>query len=369
MKRLNIAIMGIRGIPACYGGFETLAEELAPRLVQKGHAVTVYGRTNIINYREKYYKRVRIRLLPTISHKYFDTIVHTFLSIIDSFFRRYHVILICNAANSLFAFLPRLIGTKVVVNVDGIERKRKKWGALGRLWYCLGEIFSVIFPNQIVSDALVIKDYYKKTYGKDSVFIPYGTALEKTESTEILEKFCLKPREYFLYVSRLEPENNAHIVIKAFEQVETSKKLVIVGDAPYAKNYIYQLKKTNDPRIIFTGFVFGQGYRELQSHAFCYIHATEVGGTHPALIEAMGVGNCVVANGTPENMEVLGEAGLVYEKNNVNHLREILQSLEDNRKLTEEYGILAQRRATSIYDWEIIADKYNFLFLDVTRSL
>ncbi len=362
---LRIAIMGFRGIPASYGGFETFVEELAPRLVRKGHRVTVYGRSNIIHYKEKYYKGVRIVLLPTISHKYFDTVFHTGLCIAHSLFRGYDIILILNAANSIFAFLPRLSGKKVVVNVDGIERKRKKWSFIGRLWYFFGEIFSVIFPNRIISDARTIQDYYRTRYHKRSMFIPYGAYIRKRESTEVLDRYRIKPEDYFLYVSRLEPENNAHVVIDAFKGVVTDKKLLIVGGAPYAEKYIESLKKTSDERVVFTGFVFGQGYEELQSHAFCYIHATEVGGTHPALIEAMGFRNCIVANGTSENREVLGKNGLIYEINNVPDLRKKMQYVIDNPRIVDEFGMRAQQRIKDKYSWDSIVDEYERLFQDL----
>ncbi len=364
---MKIAIMGIRGIPASYGGFETLAEELAPRIVKKGHAVTVYGRSSIIKYKSEYYKGVMLKILPTISHKYLDTVFHTFLCILHSLFKKYDVVLICNAANSVFSFIPRLTGKKVVVNVDGIERKRKKWNWLGKLWYLFGEFFSVIFPNKIISDARVIQEYYKKRYHKDSIFIPYGANTENVTSKDVLDHFGVKPNEYLLYVSRLEPENNAHIIIKAFEKIKTDKKLVIVGDAPYAQEYINSLKKTKNPRVVFTGFVFGKGYKEFQSHAYCYIHATEVGGTHPALIEAMGFGNCVIVNGTEENIEVVGDAGLIYKKNDINDLKEKIQYIISNPNTIKIYSGKALERVKQNYSWDVVTNKYEELFLSLIR--
>lgn len=361
-SKMNIAIMGIRGIPANYGGFETFAEELSTRLVEKGHKVTVYGRSNIIDYKGSYYKKVRIIKLPTISHKYLDTVFHTFLCTCHSLFKAYDIVLFCNVANSIFSWIPRISGKKVVINVDGIERKRKKWNLLGKLWYLSGEIFSVIFPHKIVSDARVIQAYYLRRYRKNSVFIPYGAYTKKATSQDSLEKFSIQTNEYILYVSRLEPENNAHLVIKAFEQVDTQKKLVIVGDAPYAQKYIYYLKKTKDPRIVFTGYVFGRGYKELQSHAYCYVHATEVGGTHPALIEAMGFGNCVIVNGTEENREVVGDAGLIYRQNDVDDLRDKIQYVIDHEKRIANFRQRARRRVENNYSWDSISEKYSDLF-------
>ncbi len=359
---MKIAIIGTRGIPACYGGFETFAEELGTRLVEKGHEVTVYGRSNIIDYRQKFYKGVEIAILPTISHKYLDTVVHTFISLVHALFRRFDIVLLCNAANGPLSFIPRIGGQKVVINVDGIERKRAKWNALGRAWYRIGEICSTVFPDVTLSDALVIRDYYRETYGKETVFIPYGATVEKAPSIEALENLGVEPGRYILYVSRLEPENNAHLVIKAFEKVATDMKLVIVGDAPYARDYIETLKSTRDPRIVFAGYVFGKGYRELQSHAYCYVHATSVGGTHPALIEAMGFGNCVIVNGTPENIEVAGDAAVVFEKESEDDLREKMEMVVRGDVPVEYYRKRAVQTVLERFTWEKVTDDYERLF-------
>jgi len=224
-----------------------------------------------------------------------------------------------------------------------------------------------VFQNKIVSDARVIQKYYRDRYHKDSIFIPYGTYSERVSSTDILEKFGVEPNKYFLYVSRLEPENSAHIVIKAFEKVKTDKKLVIVGDAPYAREYINSLKKTKDSRIIFTGFVFGQGYKEFQSHAYGCIHATEVGGTHPALMEAMGFGNCIIANGTPENIEVIADVGIIYKKNNIEDLRKKIEHVIRSPEVIRMYGEKARKSIKANYSWDAVTDKYESLFLELTN--
>ncbi len=213
-----------------------------------------------------------------------------------------------------------------------------------------------------LSDALVIRDYYRETYGKETVFIPYGATVEKAASIEALEMLGIEPGRYILYVSRLEPENNAHLVIKAFEKVATDMKLVIVGDAPYAREYIETLKSTSDPRIVFAGYVFGKGYRELQSHAYCYVHATSVGGTHPALIEAMGFGNCVIVNGTPENIEVAGDAAVVFEKESEDDLREKMEMVVRGDIPVEDYRKRAVQTVLERFTWEKVTDDYERLF-------
>ena len=220
---MKIAILGTRGIPANYGGFETFAEECSAGLVARGHQVTVYGRSHYVPKTLKTHRGVKLVVLPTLKWKYTDTVVHSFFSILHALFRKYDVILICNAANSIYAWMPRILGIPVVVNVDGIERLRRKWNRLGKAYYHLCEYLSTCFPNVIVTDAKVIERYYRDRYGAASVFIPYGTTTEKPEAGRYWRNLGLIPGEYFLYVSRFEPENNAHLVVKAFEKVRTSK--------------------------------------------------------------------------------------------------------------------------------------------------
>ncbi|MEW5946810.1 MAG: glycosyltransferase [bacterium] len=367
-RKLKVAILGTRGVPAAYGGFETLAEELGARLADRGHAVTVYGRRQWIQYRGRYYRGMRIVLLPTIRGKYLDTVFHTFISTIHAAFLRFDAALMCNAANSVFTILLRFAGTKTALNVDGIERLRKKWNALGKLWYLLGENLAVRFPHRIVSDADVIRRYYEERYGARSTFIAYGADGGRASTTGALAKAGVEPRRYVLYVARLEPENNAHVVIRAFEKVETGMKLVIVGHAPYGARYIRGLKETADPRIIFTGGLYGLPYRELQSNAYLYVQASEVGGCHPALIEAMGFGNCVIVNDTPENRETVGDAGVAYRFNDADDLAAKIRNLIGDPQEASRLGRLAADRAGKHFSWADVADRYEALFYDMVEG-
>src|SRR5262245_8277033 len=358
---MKIAILGTRGIPANYGGFETFAEQLGTRLAARGNEVTVYGRKHYSTTTSKIYNDVNLVTLPTIRHKYFDTIVHTFLSVLHAAPRRYDVILICNAANSIFAFIPRIFGTPTLVNVDGLERKRKKWNWFGRTYYLVSEWLSTFLPSAIVTDAQVIQAYYATRYKKESKMIAYGAEVARRAAPEKLFRFGLRPNSYVLYDSRLEPENNAHLVIEAYQKVKTEMPLVIVGGAPYAYEYIAKLKSTRDPRVKFLGFVFGEDYRALQQNAYCYVHATEVGGTHPALIEAMGAGNCALTLNTPENTEVLGDAGIVYDS--VSELSMQLQRVINEPSMIGEYRRRAMTRVIQMYNWEQITDQYEGLLV------
>ena len=361
---MRIAILGTRGIPANYGGFETFAEHLSTRLVARGHEVTVYCRAHYTSPRQIEFQGVRLKVLPTIRHKYFDTIVHSFLSAVHAVPGRYDAALICNAANAPFAPILRLTGTPVAINVDGLEHKRKKWNWIARGYYRLAERLATILPTETITDARVIQDYYRARYGVESTMIAYGAEVERRPDP-LVRRWRVEPNRYVLYVSRLEPENNAQMVIEAFKRVRTAHKLLVVGDAPYAREYINDLKARarRDRRIVFTGFVFGRDYRALQQNAYCYIHATEVGGTHPALLEAMGFGNCVLALAAPENIEAVGDAGIVYSDEK--DLAEKLQRVLRDGSLVHTYRNRAQARVKEMYDWDYVVDRYEDLFAEM----
>lgn len=282
--------------------------------------------------------------------------------------KRFDAVLICNAANSPFIPILTWTGTRVAVNVDGLERKRKKWNWMGRAYYRLGERASVWFATEVVTDAKVIKDYYQTQYGTRSTMIAYGAEVARETDPEAVGRYGVEPNGYILYVSRFEPENNAAMVIEAFKNVRTDLKLVLVGDAPYASEYKDLLKSlaADDSRIIFTGFVFGKDYKSLQQNAYAYVHATEVGGTHPALIEAMGYGNCVLAYETPENVEVVGRAAILYS--DVADLTSRLQEVVEDSSEVDQYRTAAQDHVRREYSWESITDKYEGLFRKMTNK-
>ncbi len=357
---MRIALLGTRGIPASYGGFETFAEEISAHLVQRGHQVTVYCRER---QKQSEYRGVRLRYLPTIRHKYFDTMAHTALSTLDLLFHRFDVVLYCNAANAVFTPWPRLLGMPTVLNVDGLERFRKKWNRAAKTWYLFSEWLATWCCSAVVTDAAKIREYYLERYGKQSRFIPYGADKGKVEGTDFVRALGLEPGRYVLYVSRMEPENNALLVREAFEKVNTDFKLALVGDAPYAAEYIRRVKDTRDPRVVIPGAVYGEGYHQLQSHSAVYVQATEVGGTHPALIEAMGRGALVLYLNTPESAEVAGDAAIPF----TNDLTEKLQwAVNASPEERAAWGCRAMRRIEKLYSWDVVTDAYENLFRQLT---
>lgn len=366
---MRIAIMGTRGVPARYGGFETFAEELGARLADHGHEVTVYCRSHVMEADpRREYRGMRLRVLPAIRHKYLDTVSHTALSVLDGLPRRFDIALICNNANVPFALVPRLGGAKVVLNVDGLEWQRNKWNRVGRWYYQACAWIAPKLPIVLVSDARVIARWYEQRFGKPTVYIPYGSDARRLPPGETLARLGLTAGRYILYVSRLEPENHADTVIDGYRAAgglaTLEVPLVIVGDAPYATDYkaALEAKAAATPGVMLTGYVFGDGYAELQSNALLYVQATEVGGTHPALVEAMGRGATIAANDVPEHREVLEEAGRYYRRNDTEDLGRVLGELVRDEPARAALGTAAAERAQTLFSWDRVTDDYIALF-------
>lgn len=364
---LRVALLGSRGIPGRYGGYETLMEELAVRLVQAGHEVTVYCRSHFTPKGLRQHRGAKLVVLPTLRTKYFDTPVHTLLSCLHAAFRRFDAVLIVNSANALFVPLLRWTGTPVALHVDGIEKRRAKWGWPGRMVYAVSERLATWLPTVLVTDAEVIRQHYLARYGAESTVITYGVEPDVPPEPEVLPRLGLEDQRYFLYVSRFEPENNPHRVAEAYRSVTGDLPLAMVGGAPYARRFIDGFTREADPRIRFPGPIYGAGYRELLGHARAYIHATEVGGTHPALVEAMGYGCCPVVNDTPENREVAGPEALYFRAAEPETLARHLSRLAENAEEARERGLNAAKRAQELYSWDGVCRHYESMFLSMSN--
>ena len=336
---MRIAMLGTRGVPASYSGFETCVEELGSRLAARGHAVTVYCRVPHITYPGTVYRGMRLVKLPTIRSKHLDTMVHSLLSAIHALAQGYDVALFFNVGTSAVTWIPRLAGQRVVLNVDGLDWKRKKWGRIARWYIRASERWATRLPHRVVTDSRRVQEYYLARYGAPTRYIAYGAEPMTVAPGRHLAQYGLAPGRYVLFVGRLVPENCAHHLVEAFRGLATDFRCVIVGDAPYAAPYIRALRSTPDPRVVFTGYLFGEGYRELASNAYCFVETSEVGGTHPALLEAMAFGRCAVVNDTPENVETIGEAGFSYDGAvGAASLRAVLERLLADPDAVREHG-------------------------------
>jgi glycosyltransferase involved in cell wall biosynthesis len=359
---MKIAILGTRGIPARYGGFETLADQLSKRLVERGHNVTVYCRKPFTRTDDAFDQRIRRVILPTVASKHFDTLVHTFMSVLHVIFTDAEVVLICNVANSPFAWIPRLMGKPTALNVDGLDRKRRKWNFLGQWFLHFCEILSALTPTRIVTDARAIQDYYWQRYHKRSDMIAYGA--EPPNTSNHLGDFGLSSRRYILYVARLEPENNPELVIRAYRSLGTDWPLVIVGGNPYQPDYVRELQSLADNRVIFTGPVYGDGYWSLQKNAGVFVFAGEIGGIHPALVEAMAANNAVLYLDTPANRETARDCGISFhpdERDLATKLEQLIAAPERLRDLRTR----AKSVALEVYRWEGVVDQYERLFAEM----
>lgn len=356
---MKIAILGSRGVPARYGGFETLAEELGRRLAARGHDVTVYGRKGWVDPSLTEYLGMRLVVLPAPRRKHLETVVNTFLAACHAAVSGFDAVLMLNAANAPWIRILQLAGIPVALNVDGLERKRRKWGIAGRTYYRLCERLAALMPEALITDAKVIERYYRRSYRVPSRMIPYGGDLEPSPRRDLLDRMGLEPGEYALYVSRFEPENNPDRVAEAYARTAGSRKLVMVGDAPYAGQLMERVRRLADGRVILPGAVYGDGYRQLLFNCRVYIHATEVGGTHPALVEAMGAGRPVLYLDTPENREVAQGAGLPFTFEGHSPLERVLGAVLDDGEALATLGARAGERVRQRYRWEDVALEYH----------
>ena len=405
---MNIGILGTRGVPPRYGGFETFAAELGTRLVGRGHRVAVYCR-NVAPALQPAHEPTESRLydgidrivLPAIRHKYFETVSHAFFSVLDAVHDDFDVVLVCNAANAFVLPLLRAARIPTAINVDGIERHRRKWNALGRAVYRLGERMSVVFASRIIADAEVIAHYYREHFAAEPAVIPYGADFPQERDSDILPRLGLTPRNYILYVSRFEPENNPLEVVLAYEKLADGRwplaeegkdekfadgrwplaedarngerrtangeppPLVMVGEGLYAKDLVRELQRHRSDRILFPGALYGADYRTLQRNALVYIQATEVGGTHPAMIEAMGSGGAVLAHDTPENREVGGDAVRYFDLRPLETLSGTLHECLRKPLELEEMRKAARQRVEERYQWEKVTSDYERLFAEL----
>lgn len=368
-QRLRIAILGSRGIPHTYSGYEAFIGEVGPRLVQRGHEVLVYCRSSLFRNKPTTYKGVRLIYRPNIETKSFGTFTHTLVSVVDVLFRGTDVIFVVNVANAFHCILPRLLGKNVAINVDGLDWKRAKWGRFGRKYfYWNAKYVGRICPKGVVTDAQEMRRIYLEEFGTPSTSIAYGANIETSRNPKVVKEYGLEPGEYYLVASRLVPENKADLIARAFESVKTSRKLAIAGSANYKSTFVERLKGTQDSRVRFLGHVSNADHvKELHCNAFAYVHGHSLGGTNPALLKALGYGNCILALGTAFNREVLHDFGIFFE-DDASDLKRKIQEIEDNPTIAEEFRRRAPLRIRQAYTWDRITELYEELFLQLASG-
>ena len=361
--------MGSRGIPHTYSGFEAFFGEVAPRLVARGHQVTVYCRRSMFKERPGSYRGVRLIYLPNIETKTLSTPTHTLLCMLDMLFRNVDVALVVNVANAFHCVIPRLLGKQVAINVDGLDWKRGKWSRMGKKYfYWNAKYVGKICPKGVVTDAYEMRRIYLEEFATPSVCIAYGANIETSTHPEVPREYGLEPSQYYLIASRIVPENNPDLIVQAFERVRTDRLLAVAGGANYRSEFIDRLKQTKDRRVRFLGHVqSAEHIKELHCNAYAYLHGHSMGGTNPALLKALGYGNCVLALRTPFNSEVVGDYGILFERDAEDLARKI-QDLESHPEIAAEYRRRAPERIREAYTWEKITEQYEELFLQLAAG-
>ncbi len=363
---MKIALLGSRGVPARYSGFETFYEEVGSRLAQNGHAVTVYNRSHFVKDVKDHYRGMRLVPLPAIRTKHLETLSHTLLSSLHALTQRYDIVYYCIVGNSPLVWLPRLTGARVLLNVDGQDSARQKWGWFARAYQSRCERVAARTAHVLIADAKVIQRRYREHYNASTVYVPYGANGNRDEGTEALQRWGLKPRSYLFYVGRFVPENCIDLLIRAFVKLRTDMQLVVVGDAPYADAYKQSLKQLASDRVLFTGYAFGRDYAQLSSHAYATVQPSAVDGTRPALLDQLGFGNCVLVRNSPANTEVVADCGAYFDGADPERdLSDKLNELIAQPAIVEAYRARAVSRINTYYRWDWITAFYEDLFANM----
>lgn len=358
MKKTRLAIIGVRGIPARYGGFETFAEELSTRLVDHGIDVTVFCDKSIDQTIGRY-KGVALEYVSSPLKGVVGRSMYEITCILRAS-RRFDVIYILGYGSSYFAFLPRLFGTRVWINPDGLEWKRGKWKLPVKLGLLILEAGSLLTPDVLIFDSESIRKSVIKRYTKvpKNYVIGYGAHLVENSSVSHIEEYPVIPNDYYLVVSRLEPENHVFEILKGFSKSSTSSSLVVVGDISSKTNYIQKLLSVRDDRIIFVGSVYDKTkLSALRFFSKAYFHGHSVGGTNPSLLESLGCGNIVIAHRNDFNIEVAQDAAFYFSmSSDIPKILSMIESLSP-----EELDIkkdFAYRRIREKYNWNMITSQY-----------
>ncbi|GAB2455688.1 glycosyltransferase family protein [Jatrophihabitans fulvus] len=356
---MKIALVGTRGVPARYGGFETCVDEVGRRLVKAGHEVVVYCRTADGEDRPTEYEGMQLVHLPAVRKKSLETLSHTALSVLHQMLRPADAAIVFNAANSPFLPLLRARRIPVATHVDGLEWRRSKWQGAGRAYYRNAESLAVKWSDALIADAQGIADYYRDEFGADTEQIAYGAPLLVDAGRERILEYGLSRRGYHLVVARFEPENHVHTIVEGYRRSSATKPLVVVGSAPYADEYTRRLHELADDRVRFLGGVWDQDLLdELYANSATYLHGHSVGGTNPSLLRAMGSAAPTIALDVVFNREVLTGTGRYFR--DAEGVRAEIERAEARPSETIARG-LASQVAARRYDWDDVADKYEAL--------
>src|ERR1700687_1188480 len=371
VSRLRVAVVGIRGIPAKFGGSETAAEEIGWRMAAAGDHVCVYCRRHNSANLEGDFRGMHRIVLPSINTFQLDTMSHSFLASLHILrTNSADVIHFHGVGNGLVLPLFLLSEKRLIVTIDGPDWERPKWGRLARYALRLGAWLAVHFADALIIDTHPARQLFAERYGVDSEYIPYGADIDKQTAKDFLAQLGLQPNSYILFVGALVPDKGPDLLLDAFASVNTDLPLVIVGDSPFFPRYRAELKRkaSDDSRVMMLGYVYGDRYRQLLASAYAYVHPLRSDGTSPALLQAMAYGNCVIVNSVPEALSAVGDAALAYRRNDSNDLAAKLQQVIDQPDMALLLREKAVERVREEYSWERVTEDHRLLFSDVLQG-
>ncbi|MEX2567234.1 MAG: DUF1972 domain-containing protein [Cyclobacteriaceae bacterium] len=363
-KPLHVAIVGTRGYPYVYGGYETFVKEMGERLVQRGIEVTIYCHSPLFDKKPKKVNGINLVYVPCVETKSLSQLTNSLLSMIHVCFSKADVVLVVNSANGPFGILTKIFGKPSAINVDGLEWLRPKWKGLGAKYYLFASRLATKLYDQLITDSDEMEKIYLEQFGAPSKMIAYGANPKNSSDSSLIENWDLQKESYYLIVGRLIPDNNADLIVDGFVKSKSKRKLVIVGDVPYHDRFAQKMKGIKDSRLVFTGYVRNQEQlASLYQNCYAYFHGHEYGGTNPAMLKALGFGCAILAMDTRFNQEMLqqGKFGWYFDKN----IQSVVKIIEQSESSPEKMDYLrahSREGLTQKYSWDFVTDEYEVLF-------
>ncbi len=358
-KKIKISIIGSRGYPFVYSGYETFVKELSERLVLKNIEVKVYCHSSLFSQKKKLINGINLIYTPSIKNKFFSQLYNSFFSFLHACFSNTDIILVVNVANGPFGLITKLFKKKTVINVDGLEWERPKWKGIGSIYYKIAANIATKMYDVIVTDSYEMSKIYFEKFNTSSKVISYGHNKKFKTKTNILDKYQLKKDNYFLVIGRMVPDNNADFIIKQFLSSSSNKKLVIIGDVPYKDNFSLNIKSKKNDRIVLTGYINNDNQlADFYKNCYGYVHGHEFGGTNPTLINALFYNSIIISLDTVFTREMMSNLKNKYffsKKDN-----SLKKFFENNSLIRESNG-----KVKPEYKWNFVTEKY----LDIFRSL
>lgn len=368
MPGYRIAVIGTRGYPYVYSGYESFVRELAEGLVRKGYRITVYNHRNLFARRPREVNGIRLVYVPTVERKTLSQFIHSLQAMVHAGLGPYDLLFVLNSANGPLGLIPRMLGKKIAINVDGLEWKRPKWKGLGSRYFYWASKAATKLYHAVVTDSEAMRQIYLREFRCPSAMIAYGAQIRYSRNPGLIGRMGLEAGDYYLVVGRMIPDNNIDLMCAEFVRSSSSRRLVVVGDVPYADVYARKVRSLRDPRLLFTGYVRDpEVLAELYHGCFAYLHGHEFGGTNPALLTALGCGCAVFALNTAFNREVLadGRYGRFFAKTD---LTRVIEEAERQPRQLDRLRATARERIAERYSWEKIVDQYHEFFDHMIRG-